>query len=43
MRTKPSLAKSKSAIKFTTTKATPASGQAEELAKALFGDKLTIE
>ena len=28
---------------ITTTKATPASGQAEELAKALFGDKLTIE
>ena len=26
-----------------TTKAAPASGQAEELAKALFGDKLTIE
>lgn len=26
-----------------TTKATPASGQAEELAKALFGDKLTIQ
>ena len=28
---------------ITTTKAAPASGQAEELAKALFGDKLTIE
>ena len=28
---------------ITTTKSTPASGQAEELAKALFGDKLTIE
>ena len=28
---------------ITTTKATPASGQAEELAKALFGDKLTIQ
>ena len=28
---------------ITTTKMTPASGQAEEMAKALFGDKLTIE
>ncbi|MBA4347271.1 MAG: DNA polymerase III subunit gamma/tau [Clostridiales bacterium] len=28
---------------ITTTKKAPASGQAEELAKALFGDKLTIE
>ena len=28
---------------ITTTKAAPASGQAEELAKALFGDKLTIQ
>lgn len=28
---------------ITTTKAAPVSGQAEELAKALFGDKLTIE
>ena len=28
---------------ITTTKAPPASGQAEELAKALFGDKLTIQ
>ncbi len=28
---------------ITTAKAAPASGQAEELAKALFGDKLTIE
>lgn len=28
---------------ITTTKHTPASGQTEELAKALFGDKLTIE
>ena len=28
---------------ITTTKAAPVSGQAEELAKALFGDKLTIQ
>ena len=36
-------AKPDAKLVITTTKAAPASGQAEELAKALFGDKLTIE
>ena len=35
--------KPESKLVITTTKAAPVSGQAEELAKALFGDKLTIQ
>ncbi len=37
------MVKPEARLVITTTKAAPASGQAEELAKALFGDKLTIE